>query len=87
MAHKVLIVIGWSVIGLAAGSALGVAFWATYLTCVQGHTIADAVHGQVEDSLGLLQGLTVLGVLCGIGVGFCYGCCAVSVTGRMPSCE
>jgi hypothetical protein len=69
-------VVGRLVAGLVVGLALGAGYWAAAIT-LQGHSIAEAVHGQVEDALGLLEGLIALGGLCGAGVGLGSGVVAL----------
>lgn len=58
--------------GLAIGVTLGAAIWAVTMVA-QGHTLPSAVRGEVEDGLGLLQGLAALGGLCGSVVGMGWG--------------
>lgn len=70
--HQGIIVVIRLVVGIVTGLALGVGYWAAAMI-LQGHSIAAALQGQVEDALGLLEGLTALGGLCGAGVGLCYG--------------
>jgi hypothetical protein len=45
---------------------------------MQGHGILEALQGQVEDAVGLLEGLIALGGLCGTGVGLLYGLAALN---------
>ena len=68
----VLVVCGHVAVGAAIGLALAAAYWAAAMV-LGGHSIAEAARGQVEDGLGLLQGLAALGILCGGGVGLCFG--------------
>jgi hypothetical protein len=54
---------------------LGILFWLLYLTAYQNRTVVEALRGQIEDSLNLLEGLIALGGLCGSGVVVFYDLC------------
>jgi hypothetical protein len=72
MARWVLNLSGRLVLGLAIGLVLGANFWAAGMI-LGGHSIADALHGRVEDALGKLTALIALGGLCGAGAGLGWG--------------
>ena len=72
MAYATLKFVCRLTLGLAIGVALGVSLWVVAMVC-QGHSLASAMRGEVEDGLGLLEGLVALGGLCGTGVGMCWG--------------
>jgi hypothetical protein len=68
---------------VAAGVALGGAAWAVAMM-LNGHGLVAAASGQVEDGLGLLQGLATLGGMCGAGIGLAWGALALT---RGPDAE
>jgi hypothetical protein len=63
------------VVGVVAGVFLGAAFWVVHLLW-EGKSLVEAAQGRVEDAIGLLQGLTTLGGLVGLVVGFFVGLAA-----------
>src|SRR5947209_7612522 len=68
-------------VGVVAGAGLGAAFWAALLVW-DGKSLAEAVQGRVEDAIGGLQGLTTLGALVGLAVGFAAGLAAADPVAR-----
>jgi hypothetical protein len=72
MAHATLKFLCRLNLALAIGVALGVTLWSVIMAW-QGHSLATAMRGEVEDGLGLLEGLAALGGLCGTGTGLCWG--------------
>jgi hypothetical protein len=59
-------------IGLTIGSCLSAALWAVIIA-IRGQNLLDALQGQVEDALGILQALIAFGVLVGTFVGLVWG--------------
>jgi hypothetical protein len=64
-------------IGVGVGLAVAAAYWAAAMI-FGGHEIVEAMRGQVEDGLGVLQGMATLGALCCAGVGLGCGLLAVN---------
>jgi hypothetical protein len=69
--------LGRLALGLTIGMALGAGIWAAAMAW-QGHNLASAIHGEVEDGLSLLQAVVALGGMCGTGVGLCWGVVALN---------
>ena len=86
MARGISKVVGRVALGLLVGLTLGAVFWAAVLT-LQGHNVAEALRGQVEDALGSLEALVALGGLCGAGVGLCGGLAAMAKSRAEPGAE
>jgi hypothetical protein len=76
MFRGVFLVVGRLGLGIAVGLALATAIWTANLTW-DGHSVAEAVQGHVEDAIGRLQALAALGTLCGAAVGLCSGIVAL----------
>jgi hypothetical protein len=76
-------VAGRLAVGIAVGLGLGAACWAVELAR-RGHGILAALRGEVEDGLGLLQGLAALGGLCGAAVGLGTGLVVAARTEAEP---
>ena len=72
MAHPILRLVFRVLLALVVGGAIGAGIWAVEMAW-QGHSLSSAIHGEVEDGLGLLQGLTALGGTCGTVVGLFWG--------------
>jgi hypothetical protein len=77
-----LLVLTRVVLCAAVGVAIGTAFWAGSLT-QKGKSIPAALRGEMEDAIGVLQALTVIGGLVGAAVGCVYG--LVTVEARKSS--
>lgn len=63
------------------GVAISTSIWAGNLMC-EGKSIPAALRGEVEDAIGTLQGLTMMGFLVGGAVGLVYGCVTAAVRNR-----
>jgi hypothetical protein len=83
MVRGVVTVASRLILGLIVGLILGAGYWAAALAW-EGHGVAEALRCEVEDGLGLLQGLLALGGLCGTGVGLCSGLTALDRTRSEP---
>jgi hypothetical protein len=68
----VLVLVGRLALGIAVGAVLAAALWAAIMTG-NGHSVTDALNGQIEDAIGKLEGLVALGTLCGAGIGLFSG--------------
>jgi hypothetical protein len=66
------VTLGGLLFGLLVGTGIGLLIWWGYLT-QQGEAIGPALRGEVEDALGVLQGVVTLGASVGGGVGLIYG--------------
>jgi hypothetical protein len=69
--------------GLLVGTSIGLLIWWGYLT-QQGETIGPALRGEVEDALGVLQGVVTLGALVGGAVGLIYGIWSANRPSKPP---
>lgn len=78
--RRLLIVAVRLAVGLAVGLTLVTLVWIAHLWW-GGKSIDDALRGNVEDALGLLQGLLTLGGLIGGAVGLCHGLLATGTSG------
>jgi hypothetical protein len=63
--------------GIVVGLLIAMSYWAAHLAC-RGASLTEALRGQVEDALGVLQALLALGGLCGSAIGLCAGLRALS---------
>ena len=66
------IVLGRLAVGLCIGVSIGWMLWWANVA-QKGGTVAQALRGEVEDALGVLQGLITIGVLAGGTVGLLHG--------------
>lgn len=67
-----LVVAGRLFLCVAIGEILAGLCWGLYLA-FNGHGVVEALRGEVEDSLGTLEALLAIGVLCGGVVGVVSG--------------
>lgn len=71
MIRRIVQFVGHLTLGCVCGATVGVVYWVVVMA-LDGHSLVAAIHGEVEDALGTLQGLTFLGAACGLGVGLCW---------------
>jgi hypothetical protein len=70
--RRCLTVLSRIALGTMIGLTVGALFWVRDLS-LNGYSIADGLSGNVEDALGVLQGLLTLGGLIGFTVGLLHG--------------
>jgi len=70
--HRLIIMLKWTFFCTSIGLSVGLIYWLMWLV-FNGKSLGEAVSGEVEDAVGVLQGIILLGCLIGFFVGIVFG--------------